>query len=409
MPKEINKKAVHLKKLAKATIVARNSLLLLIVLTVIKGFGGYITNIVAVIGDAVGSFGDIIAASAIYVGLIISQKKASKTFKYGYHRVETLISLVISIVIIAAGVGILFESLNRLEHPAQTGSHLLGMVTSVISIFASLFAFYYQRESANEINSTALHASAYDKRNDAFVSGGVFFGIIADKFGIPYVEGAMGMILSLPIMWNGLTHAKDSLFYLLDYWNEPKITEQIKSILGKSRIVTSVKNVRLRHAGTYIFGEAFLEVNPFTDSKDLRDEIHRLDSEVEKNVEHLGDLVLYIDPPKPAVVRVALPIVADNGLNSIIAEDRNTPFHFLFIEIKNGKIQNYYTRLEKFSINDVAKITAFLKEQRVNILISNLIRPLLYYLLRFNNIKVYPRFLDVPDAANTVKLLLLDI
>lgn len=398
-----------LKNLENATVVARNTLWLLIGLTILKAFGGYVTNIVALVGDAIGSAADIIAASGIFVGLKLSQQKASKTFKYGYHRVETFISLLISIVILYAGYRILRESYERFFTVAETESHEIGIITALISIVASIFAFHYQQKTGEKINSTAMLASAEDKRNDAVVSVGVLGGIVADKLQVPYVEGGIGIGISLLIIWTGLKYGKEALFYLLDYWDNPEMTKKIRSIILKSKIVTAVKNIRLRHMGTYIFGEAFLEINPFADSKDIRDQIHRLDKKIEESIPHLGDLVLYIDPPKPTVVRVAIPIVRDNGLHSEIAENPEAPFRFLFVEIQGGKIREYYSLPDTYTTNQIPEIVKFLKARRINILISGMIRPLFYYLLRLNNIKVYPHFLGVKDVENTVKLLLLDI
>lgn len=407
--KQKTKHQAHLENLRYATKVARNSLFILIGLTAVKAFGGYVTNIVAIMGDAVGSFSDIIAASGIFIGLKLSQQRASKTFKYGYHKIETFISLLISVLILYAGVKIFAESIDRFFISAETTAHALGVITAAISIAVSLFAYFYQNKIGELINSKAMMASASDKRNDAVVSLGVLGSVIADQFKVPYVEAVIGIAISILIIWTAVKYGKDALFYLLDYWDEPEVTEKIRNILQKSKIVTHVKNIRLRHAGTYIFGEAFLEINPFTDSKDLRDEIHRLDREVEENVEHLGDIVLYIDPPKPTVVKVAIPICEENGLQSRIAENAAEPFRFFFIEIKNNAIKKFYSAPENFSINKVTEIAKFLKDSRVNILISSMIKPLLYYNLRLNNIKVYPHFLDVKDVENTVKLLLLDI
>lgn len=411
MPKQKEKshKERHMESLKHATVVARNSLFILLGLVVIKAFGGYVNNNIALIGDAIGSFSDIIATSAILVGLKLSQRKASTTFKYGYHRVETFISLCISVFITYLGYKILMESFNRFFVKAESTSYGIAFLTSFISIVISILAFTYQRKIAEEINSKALLASAYDKRNDAMVSFGVMISVIANMMKIAYVEGIIGIIIACLIMWSGVKYGKDALFYLLDYWDEPEITDKIRRMLVKSKIVTAVKNIRLRHAGTYIFGEAFLEVNPFTDSKDLRDELHRLDHEVEKNVEHLGDLVIYIDPPKPVMARVAIPISHENGLQSQVADDMSKPFQFFFIEIRNREIQKFYSKPESFSIDQISDIANFLKQQKVNVFITGMIRPLLYYNLRLNNIKVYPQFFGVKDVLHNVKLLMLDI
>lgn len=402
-------KQTHLENLKHATKVARNSLFILFGLMIVKFIGGYATNIVALLGDALGSFSDLIASSAIFIGLVVSQRQASKTFKYGYHRVETFTTLLVSIFIIYAGYRLFSVSLNRFFITNQTSSHAIGIIAASISIVVSYLAFKYQYKTAKTINSTALLASAYDKRNDAFISFGVLCSVVTDKFGIPYVEGSVGILIAAIVIVTGIKHGKEAIFYLLDYWDNPVLTKKIRSILEKSKIVTSVKNIRLRHAGTYVFGEAFLAINPFTDSKDLRDEIHRLNTEIEQKIEHIGDIVLYIDPPKPTVARVAIPISIENGLASRIAEDPLKPFKLFFVEIHNGSIQNSYAKEETFTVNQISSIAKFLKEQKVNILISSMIRPLLYYNLRLNNIKVYPHFLGVADVENTVKLLMLDI
>lgn len=409
MSKVISQKQNHLASLKEATRVTRISFFVLLGLTVLKATGGYVTNIVALLGDALGSFSDIIATSAIYIGLVLSQKKASGNFKYGYHRIETLISFFISLFIIYAGFKIAQESIGRYFIQADTSAHSVGIAAALISIVVSLTTFYFQRKTGEKINSKALLASAYDKRNDAVISAGVLVSVVADKFKVPYVESIIGVGIGLLVLWTGIKYGKEAFLYLLDHWDEPRVTAQIRRILQKSKIVTAVKNIRLRHAGTYIFGEVFLEINPFTDSKDLRDEIHRLDHEIEKNVEHLGDLVLYINPPKPVLVRVAIPISKEKGLHSLVAENADAPVRFFFVELKNGGIRKFFSAKEEFSLSQSAQIAEFLKKQHANILISSLIKPLLYYNLRLNNIKVYPHFLEVKDVENTVKLLLLDI
>lgn len=402
-------KQQHIADLRHGTTVARNSLFILLAMMIIKGTAGYLTNIVSLTGDAIGSFSDIIAMMAIFVGLKFSQRHANQKFKYGYHRIETLVTLLIALIVLALGIRILFNSYERLLHPAQTTSHIIGMIGAAISIAMSIFAFRYQKNIGTKINSKAMLTSAYDKRNDAIVSLGVFVSVIADKYDIPYVEGVVGMSVAGLIIVTGLIHGKESILYLLDYWDNPEINKQIAKILLESKIITQIKNIRLRHAGTYIYGEALVEVNPFVDTKDLRDELHRLNISVQNNVEHLGDLVIYIDPPKPNLIRVAIPITKANGLKSQIATSPKKSFSLFIVEIKNGGIKKFYHVKNGFMMDKTTEIIKVLKDERINILISSLIHPLLYYQLRLNNIKVYPHFNEIKDVENTIKLLLLDV
>src|SRR3989338_11243056 len=92
-----------IKNLEYGKKIVRNSIFLLIVLTLIKAFGGYVTNMVVLLGDAAGSFGDLIAQVAIFIGLTLSLRPPDKKFKYGYHRVETFMSLLIAVFITVIG------------------------------------------------------------------------------------------------------------------------------------------------------------------------------------------------------------------------------------------------------------------------------------------------------------------
>ncbi len=402
-------KTTHLENLKHATKIVRRSLVLIILVAVLKAVGGYFTNIVALAGDAVGSVTDIISNSAILIGLTASQKKANSNFTYGLHRIETLVTFVVSFIVVYLGGKIFLASHDRFYVAPHTTAHGLGIAAAIISILFSVATFFYQYRTGLKINSKALMASAFDKRNDAFVSCGVLVSVIADKFDIPFIEGTVGIFIAGMIIWNGLQHGYEAVLYLLDYWDNPEITSQIKKILSDSSMVTSITNIRLRHAGTFIYGEAFIQVNPFVESKDLRDELHRLERHIEDSVEHLGDLVLFIDPPIPDTAIIALPIVNDNGLSSKIATDADTPCKILILKIANGKIQSSHNVTSELHMKNISEISNIVKREKINIFVSSLITPALYYNLRLNNVKVYPHLLEVESVKDTLKLLLIDL
>ncbi|MEK7528231.1 MAG: cation diffusion facilitator family transporter [Patescibacteria group bacterium] len=390
--------------------VVGHSIIILCVLTAIKAWGGYVTNMLALLGDAAGSFIDFIAAIAIFIGLTLSMRPPSKQFKYGYHRIETLVSLLISIFITYVGFKILLEAINRIKNPAPTQLAAIGVVAASISIVLSIISYVIQKRTAEQINSSALMTSAIDKRNDAVVSFGVLVGVIANGFDIPYVENAVGIVVAVLVLLLGINAAKDALLYLLDYWDDPQLSKKINQIVNASPLVIGLKKIRLRHAGTFIFGEAFAQINPFADTIDIRNELHRLNREIKTQIPHLGDFIIYIDPPKPELIRVAIPVREDRGLESIIADDLKEPFHIMILNIQKSTIADYTVDASHtFTVPQSALIAAYLKTHHVNIFIANNIQALLYFTLRLANIKTYPHFGNVKNVSETVKLLLLDL
>jgi predicted Fe-Mo cluster-binding NifX family protein len=105
-----------------------------------------------------------------------------------------------------------------------------------------------------------------------------------------------------------------------------------------------------------------------------------------------------------------VPIQELNGLESIVAHSPEETKAYLFIDVKNKKMELYDSvSIENFTPQNIALIVETLKKHKVNIVINNDMHSLLYYELRhLQNIEVYPGFSNVIDAANTVKLLTID-
>ncbi|MBI5413620.1 cation transporter [Candidatus Peregrinibacteria bacterium] len=404
-----NNKEVHLEQLRDAAKSARKWIFIYAGLTVFKFIGGYLSNLVVLFADAFGNFIVILSTLMLYLGIRASLKKADDQFKYGYHRIETFAGFCLSLLIIYGGYKALIQSADQLFTPEKTSYLLFAAISSLISCGLSYSAYRYDKNMSNKINSVAFQASYADDRNSMLSSTGVLIAVGAEYFHIPYVQGIIGVIIAAIVIVTGVLNAKDAFLYLIDYWNKPEVEQRIRKILEKSRIISEVKLIRLRHVGTFIFGEAFLGINPFTDLRDLRSELRRLEKKVEEDVEHIGDIILYIDPPIPHTAKVAIPIIKEDGLASIIADDTKQKFQFFFAQVLEGKIIGSSVTKETFTIQEIGRITEFLKKENVNIIISNMVNALLYYNLRLNVIRVYPHFAGVPDVGNTIKLLLLDL
>jgi predicted Fe-Mo cluster-binding NifX family protein len=238
----------------------------------------------------------------------------------------------------------------------------------------------------------------------------VVAGIAANYFKIPYVEGLIGVAISGLILKVGFETAKESLFFLLDYFNDQKLLDRVtKLIMKKSRIVKEVKDIRMRRAGTYIFGEAFLDVNPFAQTKDIRNELKNIEEEIVKKNKYLKNFLLFVMIPHPANIKVAVPVKEDRGLESEIASTMAETNAYVFVNVKKDKIDGSYSKAFKFSMTDFEGIINFLEGEGVNVVINNDMHSLLFYhLRRLHNIEVYPNFSNVTNARNAVKLLLID-
>jgi|GEM_PF-1122764 len=382
----------------------------ILILAMLKAFVGFTTGIVVLVADAVASFSDVLGLIASYIGLNMSKRSADKGFKYGYHKAESFAAFLASLLIIYMGFQVLKESGERLFTTEESSNYILALGQVVVSIIVSLHLSHYLMKTGKKIHSLSLIDSAKDKRSDVISEIPVAIGVAASYFKIPYLEGIIGIVLSIFILKVGLESGKESLFFLLDYFDDQELIEKVKKIiLTKSKIVNKVQNIRMRRAGTYIFGEAFLEIDPFVETKDIRTDFIMLKEKIAAADSQLKDFSLLFEVPAANKILVAVPVKNDKGLKSKIANTLEETEHYIFVEVENGKIIKFYSKPFPYQKFDFIGITNFLKNENAKVVINNNMHSLLFYnLRRLHHILVYPHFNNITDVENTIKLLVID-
>lgn len=398
------------ESLKHGTKVALYALGEIALLALLKGIVGYTTGIVVLTADALSSFSDMLGIFASYIGLKMSQRRADKGFKYGYYKAESFAALMASALIIFLGFEVLKASGERLFILEESRDHFLALGQVAVTVLLSLHLSWYLIKTGKKINSFSLMNSGKEKRTDLISQMGILAGIAASYFKIPYLEGGIGIVLSVIILKVGLESGKEALFFLLDYFDDQELLDKVENIImTKSKIVRKVRNIRMRRAGTYIFGEAFLEINPYVETKDIRNDLNILKVKIAEASEHLKDFSVFFEVPQTRKVRVAVPAKNDDGLKSEIALTLEETKYYIFVDVAEGKITDFYSKDFPFRQFDFIGITNFLKAENAKIVINNNMHSLLFYnLRRLHHILVYPHFNNIKDVENTIKLLVID-
>lgn len=99
--------------------------------TIIEIIGGFLTNSIAILSDALHDFGDSLSLGLSWYLENYSQKDADKNFSFGYARFSLLGALINSLVLIIGSFFIIIEAVPRLFNPEAV--HAKGMM--VLAIF----------------------------------------------------------------------------------------------------------------------------------------------------------------------------------------------------------------------------------------------------------------------------------
>jgi cation diffusion facilitator family transporter len=145
--------------------------------------------------------------------------------------------MVISCVIIVIGAQFLFSSAGKILNPDPVTFSPLVAALLLISIGIKLWQGLFYRAVGRRINSRSLLANAADSRNDVITTVTVLTGaIIAHLTGL-ILDGILGVVVALFVIWSGVSMLRDALSPLL---GDAPNRELVEAISVKIRSYPSV-------------------------------------------------------------------------------------------------------------------------------------------------------------------------
>jgi cation diffusion facilitator family transporter len=391
---------IRLKKGEKA---AKYSSVINLLLAIIKGIVGFLSGSIVLIADSIHSFSDIIASLAVYIGLKLSMRKPDEKFPYGYYKIETFASLLVSAIIIITGIEIASESYNIFLNPNTIGIPLIALFVAALSALVSFLLAKYKHAVGIKIGSQALISDGKHSFIDIFSSIIVFVGILSSYLGYIKIQGISGVLIAFLIVYMGLKLAKDDVLVLLDANLDPKTISEIKSIVEGIDGVQGVHNIKVRRSGPFIFAELHLETKKELPVKKASKITKNIQKAVKNNIKNLDNLSVQIEPSKMVKLRVAVPVENKKGLQSKISEHLAKAPYILIVDLVSGKItdtvikENPGTKLKK---KKGIKTAEFLGKEKVDILVAKEIGEGSGYVLSDNLIDV-----TIPEGRNLVEII----
>ncbi|SCL90568.1 cation diffusion facilitator family transporter [Sporanaerobacter sp. PP17-6a] len=221
-----------------------NSLLFLI-----KLFTGITTKSISIIADGFNNLSDLISSIITMVGFKLAGKPADEEHPFGHGRVEYLSALIVSVIVILVGLQFIKVSFNRIVNPKPVIFNMVAFILILISIFAKIWLSQFNKYLGKSINSNALVASSLDARGDVFTSFCVAISLILSKWTSFPIDGYIGILISLFIVYSGFSLIKDTLNPLLGEPPDPQLVEKIKKGVLKYEYISGVHDLIIHNYG----------------------------------------------------------------------------------------------------------------------------------------------------------------
>ncbi len=332
------------------------------ILFVIKIVVGFIFFSMSIISDALNNLTDFANCFISIFGFKMAKKPADEDHPYGHARMEYITSLIISFVVIGLGILTLSESIKDvINHIGNFSEGVLGLKELIIT--CSLLAFavlvkvmqsllYYN--FYHRINSMTFKAVGADARNDTIATMLSIIGLIIGYFTKVNIDGYIGILISLFVIYSGIMLTKDNIKILLGEKIEKAtivaMVDKIKSFDG----VYGVHDLEVHCYGVdNIYSSVHVEVNAKEDIMKTHDMIDNIERVIRQ--EFNIHLVIHMDPIleddedthklKELVNKCLLEIDSDLSIHDFRIVKGPTHTNAVFDLLLNSKWQNKKSEL----------------------------------------------------------------
>ena len=223
-----------------------------------------------VVLDAVNNLSDALSSIITIVGTKLAGKLPDKKHPLGYGRVEYLSAMLVSGIVLYAGITSAVESVKKIIHPEKPDYSVISLVIIAVAVFVKIVLGRYVKAQGEKVNSGSLVASGTDAMFDAILSSSVLASAIIFKVSGISLEAYVGAVISVIIIKSGVEMMMETLDQILGERAEKEITDKIIAIMKEEKDVRGAYDLVLHNYGPDHFnGSVHIEVPDTLSANDL--------------------------------------------------------------------------------------------------------------------------------------------
>ena len=256
---------------------------------------GLFTSSIAVMADAFNNLSDMASSVITIVGFKLSCAPPDEEHPFGHGRLEYLSALIVAFMVMLVGVQFIKSSVERILNPLPIKFEMIPFIILFMSILIKIWLSRFNKFIGKKIDSSALKAASLDAMGDVVTSSCVVLSFLAAKFTTIPVDGYVGIVVSLLILYAGFTLVKDTINPLLGEAPDEELVNSIVDGLMSYDMVIGVHDLIIHNYGV---GKSIASVHAEIPSdKDILD-IHEVIDTAERELSEKLKiyLVIHMDP-----------------------------------------------------------------------------------------------------------------
>lgn len=266
-----------------------------IVLFVFKLFVGLLSRSQAMIADGFNSAGDVFASIMTFAGNKIASRPEDEDHPYGHGKAEYIFSMIISFSLLFVSFEIFKSSLKSILNKASFEFSWLLVSTAVFTILVKLVLYIYTSKAGRSTDNLLIIANSEDHRNDIFLTASTLIGIILGAQGIYWVDGVVGILISIWIAYTGIRIFLNAYNVLMDTNMDKTLENSIIEVIDSIDGVDHIDTVFATPVGI----KYIIIVKVSVLGKMTVNESHSIAGQIREKLKYMknvGDVVVHINP-----------------------------------------------------------------------------------------------------------------
>ena len=226
-----------MKKMAdeREKIIVRTSIIGIaanVLLAVFKAVIGFMSNSIAIVMDAVNNISDAGSSLITIIGTKLAGREPDKKHPFGYGRIEYMSAMIISFIVLYAGITSLIESVKKIIDPDTPDYSVTSLIIVGVAVLVKIALGRYVKAVGKKVNSASLVNSGEDATLDSVISASTLVAAVIFIIFHISLEAWLGAVISLVIIKAGFEMLKETVSQILGERNDPDLTGSIKKTVA---------------------------------------------------------------------------------------------------------------------------------------------------------------------------------
>ena len=210
---------------------------------------GLLSNSVAIVLDAVNNTGDMLSSAVTVAGAKMAGRPADKEHPLGHGRLEYLSAVIVSAVILYAGIAALIEAVRRIINPVTPDYSVAALAVVGAAVAVKLVLWRFFRREGERLHSDSLSNAGRDALLDVVISASTLLAAVVSLVFHVFIEAWIGLLIAGVIIRSGVGMFRATVSKILGERVESTLAQSIKQTICETEGVAGAYDLILNSYG----------------------------------------------------------------------------------------------------------------------------------------------------------------